>query len=65
MDYGSIMEYGSTPYAGMAQKKMAATLTVYKICSNVCYAHSHSFYELHLLFSGIFIIKNSDTIAIP
>ena len=26
-----IMEYGSTPYVGMAQKKMAALLNVYKI----------------------------------
>ena len=26
-----IMEYGSTPYIGMALKKMAATLHVYKV----------------------------------
>ena len=32
-----IMEYGSTPYIGMAPKKMAAPLHVYKMtCSKVC-----------------------------
>ena len=29
--YGYIMEYGSTPYVGMARKKMAAPYNTYKI----------------------------------
>ena len=37
-----IMEYGSTPYTGMATKKMAAPLYVYKvICSKLCPRLSH------------------------
>ena len=37
-----IMEYGSTPYIGMAPKQMAAPLYVYKvICSKVCPRLSH------------------------
>ena len=36
------MEYGSTPYIGMAPKKMAAPLYVYKvICSKLCPRFSH------------------------
>ena len=36
------MEYGSTPYIGMAPKKMAAPLHVYKvICSKLCPRLSH------------------------
>ena len=38
----SIMEYGSTPYIGMAPKKMAAPLYVYKVlCSTLCPRLSH------------------------
>ena len=37
-----IMEYGSTPYIGMAPKKLAAPLYVYKvICSKLCPRISH------------------------
>ena len=33
-----IMEYGSTPYVGMAWKKMAATCALYKIVrSELCF----------------------------
>ena len=36
------MEYGSTPYIGMAPEKMAATLYVYKVtCSKLCPKLSH------------------------
>ena len=31
----TIMEYGSTPYIGMAPKKMAAPLYVYKVICSV------------------------------
>ena len=37
-----IMEYGSTPYIGMAPKKMAGPLFAYKvICSKLCPRISH------------------------
>ena len=35
--FEDIMEYGSTPYVGMALKKMASPLNVYKMtCSKLC-----------------------------
>ena len=37
-----IMEYGSTPYIGMAPKKMAVPLHVYKVmCSKLCARFCH------------------------
>ena len=58
------MEYGSTtPYLGMAQEKSVISN---KPCAK-CVEMSAifvvgKFYELHLYYSGVFIIKKSDTI---
>ena len=42
VDQYDIMQYDSTPYIGMAAKKMAAPLYVYKvICSKLCPRFSH------------------------
>ena len=51
------MEYGSTPYIGMALKNMASTLHVYKaICSKLCPRFSHKLlWTIHviLVFSAV------------
>ena len=40
--YSYIMEYGSTPYVGMARKKMAAPYNAYKIIrSELGFDYSH------------------------
>ena len=49
------MEYGSTPYIGMAPKKMAAPLYVYKvICSKLCPRLSDKLFVDHTCHSRVF-----------
>ena len=58
------MEYGSTtPYLGMAQEKNGiSNKPVQNVLKCLLFFVVGKFYELYLSYSGVFIIKKSDTI---
>ena len=59
-----IIEYGSTQYVGMAQKKMAAPLNMYKSdVQNSALDVVRSFYEPYQSFSNVFINNKTASAA--
>ena len=58
------MEYGSTPYVGMARKKMAAPYNAYKIIRlELGSVYSHRLYEPYHDISSVLISNTAVSVA--